>query len=51
MIFERDKKHCSLYETPYGTMTLDIVTRTLRADLDETAANWKSATPSKSSTK
>ena len=36
MIFERDKKHYSLYETPYGTMTLDIVTRTLRADLDET---------------
>ena len=36
MIFERHKKHYSLYETPYGAMTLDIVTHTLRADLDET---------------
>lgn len=33
MIFEQDKPHRSLYETPHGAMTLDILTRALRIDL------------------
>ena len=30
MLFERGKKHFSLYDTPYGTMTIDIVTNHLQ---------------------
>lgn len=33
MIFELHKKHYSLYDTPYGTMTIDVATGTLQADL------------------
>ena len=29
MIFQRGKRHSSLYETPWGTMTVDIATTTL----------------------
>lgn len=33
MIFELGKKHYSLYDTPYGTMTIDIVTSAMHVDL------------------
>lgn len=29
MVFQRGKRHSSLYETPWGTMMVDIVTNTL----------------------
>ena len=29
MVFQRGKRHSSLYETPWGTMLVDIVTTTL----------------------
>ena len=35
MIFERGKKHYSLYDTPYGTMTIDIVTDYLQSSITE----------------
>ncbi len=35
MIFELDKKHYSLYDTPYGTMTLDISTSALHNTITE----------------
>ena len=35
MIFELDKKHYSLYDTPYGAMTLDISTSALHNTISE----------------
>ena len=35
MIFESGKKHYSLYNTPYGPLTLDIMTSYLRSTLSE----------------
>ena len=34
MIFQRGKRHTSLYETPWGTMTVDIATASLAHRLD-----------------
>jgi len=34
MIFQRGKRHTSLYETPWGTMTVDITTASLTHRLD-----------------
>ena len=34
MIFQRGKRHTSLYETPWGTMTVDIATASLTYRLD-----------------
>ncbi len=35
MIFERGRKHYSLYDTPYGTMTMDIMTDALRSTITD----------------
>ena len=35
MIFEDGKKHYSLYKTPYGPLTLDIITSYLHTDFTE----------------
>ena len=35
MIFEIGKKHYSMYDTPYGSMTMDIVTNSICSSLDE----------------
>ena len=35
MVFERNKKHYTPYETPYGTMTLDIITHELESTITE----------------
>ena len=35
MIFERGKKHYSLYDTPYGTMTIDIITNYLQNSITD----------------
>ena len=35
MVFEEGKKNASLYETPYGVMSMDILTRELRHDMTE----------------
>ena len=34
MIFQRSKRHTSLYETPWGTMTVDITTVSLACRMD-----------------
>ena len=35
MVFEEGQQHVSLYETPYGTMTIDICTSKLEKAMDE----------------
>lgn len=35
MIFQRGRQHSSLYETPWGTLTVDIATSSLAYRLDE----------------
>lgn len=35
MVFEEGRRHLSLYETPYGSMTIGVNTRHLLAELDE----------------
>lgn len=39
MVFETGRKHYSLYETPYGTMTVDISTSRLAADMSDSGGN------------
>ena len=34
MVFEEGQQHVSLYETPYGTMTIDICTSKLEKTMD-----------------
>ena len=34
MLFRRGEKHLFLYQTPYGTATLGILTRRLSCDID-----------------
>lgn len=34
MIFQRGKRHTSLYETPWGTLTVDITTLSLSCRMD-----------------
>ena len=36
MIFEEGQKHVSLYETPYGSMTIGVAAHKVRSTLDET---------------
>ncbi|MEG0036213.1 MAG: DUF1934 domain-containing protein [Oscillospiraceae bacterium] len=35
MIFEEGKKHCFLYETPFGSATMGVNTRSISVDLNE----------------
>ena len=35
MVFEEGRQHTSLYETPYGELSVDIQTRALRHNLSE----------------
>lgn len=35
MVFEEGRRHLSLYDTPYGSMTIGVNTRHLLAELDE----------------
>ena len=35
MVFELGKKHYSMYDTPYGNMTLDIRTKDLKNEITE----------------
>jgi uncharacterized beta-barrel protein YwiB (DUF1934 family) len=39
MIFETGRKHYSLYETPYGTMTVDISTSRVDTDIGDSGGN------------
>ena len=34
MVFEEGRRHLSMYESPYGTLSVGINTRKMRADLD-----------------
>ena len=35
MVFQEGRRHLSMYETPYGAMSLGVNTRKMRAHLDE----------------
>lgn len=35
MVFEQDRRHLSLYKTPYGNLEVGIVARRLNADLND----------------
>ncbi len=35
MVFQKGRRHMSLYETPYGSFAVGINTRRMRADLDD----------------
>lgn len=39
MVFEEGRKHLSLYDTPYGALSVGINTRKMRAQLDETGGD------------
>lgn len=34
MVFEEGRRHLSLYETPYGALSVGVSTRKMRSDLD-----------------
>ena len=36
MVFEEGRRHLTMYNTPYGAMTLGVNTRKMKVDLDET---------------
>lgn len=35
MVFEKGRRHLSMYDTPYGSMVVGVNTRTMKADLSE----------------
>ena len=39
MVFEEGRKHYSLYETPYGAMTVSVAARRVHSDLSELGGN------------
>jgi len=39
MVFEEGRRHLSMYDTPYGALTIGINTRRLRASLGENGGN------------
>ncbi|PJI09130.1 MULTISPECIES: DUF1934 domain-containing protein [Clostridium] len=41
MEFEKDKKHYSMYNTPYGTMELEINTKEMKIDVGEEGGTVK----------
>ena len=41
MVFEEGQQHVSLYETPYGTMTIDICTSKLEKTMDRAGGDME----------
>lgn len=39
MVFQKGLRHISLYDTPYGGLTLQVQTRTAKADLDQSGGD------------
>lgn len=39
MVFQPGRKHLSLYNTPYGALTMGVSTRHMKVDLDETGGS------------
>ena len=39
MVFQEGRRHLSLYNTPYGALTMGISTRKMKVDLDETGGS------------
>lgn len=39
MVFQQGRRHLSLYNTPYGTMTMGVSTRRMKVDLDDTGGS------------
>ena len=39
MVFEEGRRHLTMYNTPYGAMTLGVNTRRMKVDLDETGGS------------
>ena len=47
MVFEEGMRHLSMYETPYGELSVGVNTRRMRSTVGEAGASWKSTTPSR----
>lgn len=41
MVFEEGKKHCFLYETPFGSATMGVNTKSISVSLDEHGGNME----------
>lgn len=39
MVFQQGRRHLSLYNTPYGALTMGVNTRRMKVDLDETGGS------------
>ena len=39
MVFEEGRRHLSMYDTPYGALSVGINTRKMRAELDARGGN------------
>ncbi len=39
MVFQEGRKHLSLYNTPFGALTMGVNTRKMKVDLDETGGS------------
>ena len=39
MVFQEGRKHLSLYNTPFGALTMGVSTRKMHVDLDETGGS------------
>jgi len=39
MVFQEGRRHLSLYNTPYGALTMGVNTRKMKVDLDETGGS------------
>lgn len=39
MVFQQGRRHLSLYNTPYGALTMGVSTRRMKVDLDETGGS------------
>ena len=51
MVFQEGRRHMSMYNTPYGTMSIGVNTRHLTAQVGEAAATLRSIMPSRSTTR
>lgn len=39
MVFQEGRKHLSLYNTPFGALTMGVSTRRMKVDMDETGGS------------
>ena len=51
MVFQEGRRHMSMYNTPYGTMSIGVNTRHLTAQVGESGGDTRSIMPSRSTTR